>query len=65
MKTSVILAGKCDSHGHSATSFSEDVVLADTSYKVLLGFIILQLEDGLTSFNQDNSANFFGEKDVQ
>ena len=35
--TSVILAGKRDScHGHSTTSFCKNVVLADTSYKVLL-----------------------------
>ena len=28
-------------------------------------FCYLRLGDSLTSFNQDNSANFFGEKDVQ
>ena len=28
-------------------------------------FYYLRLGDSLTSFNQDNSANFFGEKDVQ
>ena len=27
-------------------------------------FIILRLGDSLSSFNQDNSTNFFGEKDV-
>ena len=30
-----------------------------------LGLIILRLQDSLTSFNKDNSANFLGEKDVQ
>ena len=30
-----------------------------------MGFIILRLGDSLTSFTQDNSANCFGEKDVQ
>ena len=39
-------------------------MLADKSYKVLK-VIILRLEQRLTSFNQDNSANFLGEKDVQ
>ena len=37
-------------------------------YKLLsiIGFTILQLGDNLTSFNyKDNSANFFGQKDVQ
>ena len=35
MRTNVILAGKCDSHGHSTTSFSENVVVAKTSYQML------------------------------
>ena len=33
--TSVILAGKRVSHRHSTTNFSENVVVAETSYKVL------------------------------
>ena len=33
--TWVILAGKRDSRRHSTTSFSENVVLANTGYKVL------------------------------
>ena len=36
--------------------------LEDTSYK---GFIIVQLGDSLTSYNQHNSANFGGAKEVQ
>ena len=58
------MAGKYDSHRHSATSFSENVVLVDTSYEVsqvLFSFLFL-LGDGLTSFNLDKSANFFGVK---
>ena len=31
----VILAGKCDSHCRSTTSFSENVVMAGTSYEIL------------------------------
>ena len=34
-RTSVILAGKRDSRRHSTTSFSESVVVAETSYQVL------------------------------
>ena len=33
--TSVILAGKRDSHRHSTTSFSEKVVVAEASYQML------------------------------
>ena len=32
-RTSVILAGKRDSRRHSTTSFSESVVVAETSYQ--------------------------------
>ena len=35
----------------------ESVLFADTS---VIGFIGLRLGDSLTSFNKDNSANFFG-----
>ena len=35
MRTNVILAGKCDTHRHSTTSFSENVVVAKTSYHML------------------------------
>ena len=33
-RTNVILAGKCDDHRHSSTSFSENVVVAKTSYQM-------------------------------
>ena len=33
--TSVILAGKRDSRRHSTTSFSENVVMAETNYQML------------------------------
>ena len=32
-RTGVILAGKCDSHRHSTTGFSENVEVAETSYR--------------------------------
>ena len=38
VRTNVILAGKCDSHRshrHSTTSFSENAVVAKTSYQML------------------------------
>ena len=34
-RTNVILAGKCDDHRHSSTSFSENVVVAKTRYQLL------------------------------
>ena len=34
--TSVILAGKCGSRRHSTASFSENVVVAKTSYQMLV-----------------------------
>ena len=33
--TNVILAGKCNSRRHATTSFSENVVVAGTSYQIL------------------------------
>ena len=59
---SVILAGKRGSRRHSTTSFSESVVEAGTTYQLLRSFSILQSGEGSTSFNNDNSANFSGEK---
>ena len=63
---SVILAGKRGSRRHSTTSFSESVVVAGTSYQISVSnvrsFSILQSGEGSTSFNNDNSANFSGEK---
>ena len=60
--TSVILAGKRDHRRHSTTSFSEEVVVAGTSYQMLESFSILLSGEGLTSCSIDNPANFFGEK---
>ena len=60
--TSVILAGKRDSRRHSTTSFSEEVVVAGTSYQMLESFSILVSGEGLTSCSINNPANFFGEK---
>ena len=41
-------------------SFSENVVVTETSLSAIRSFIILRSGKGLTSFNEDNSANFSG-----
>ena len=60
------MAGKRGSRRHSTTSFSESVVVAGTSYQISVSnvrsFSILQSGEGSTSFNNDNGANFSGEK---
>ena len=60
------MAGKSGSRRHSTTSFSESVVVAGTSYQISVSNVrslsILQSGEGSTSFNNDNSANFSGEK---
>ena len=38
-RTNAILAGKCDSHRHSTTSFRENVVVTKTSHQ-LLGILL-------------------------
>ena len=58
---SVILAGKRDSRRHSSMSFSENVVVSETSYQ-MLEVLSLWPGEGLTSFNKNNSANLSGEK---
>ena len=62
--TNVILAGKREG-SYSTTSFSLNVVVAETSCQILDRFIILRSREGVTSFNKDNSANFSGESKVQ
>ena len=64
MQTSVILAGKSDSHCHSTTGFSKNVVVAGTSYqnKNVRSFIILLSGEGSASFSINNWTNFFGKK---
>ena len=47
------------------TSFGKNVMLVEHKLLSIICFTILRLGDNLTSFNKDNSANFFGEKDVQ
>ena len=59
-RTKVILAGKCGSRFHSTTSFSENVIVAEKSYKMLESFF--DRERAVTSFTTDRSANFLGEK---
>ena len=58
---SVILAGKHDSRRHSTAGFSENVVVAGTSYQMCEVFIILRSREGLTSFSMNNRANVFSE----
>ena len=43
-------------------SFSENinVVVTETSLSTIRSFIVLRSGKGLTSFNEDNSANFSG-----
>ena len=50
------MAGKRHSCGHSTMSFSENVVVTETSYQML------EEEEGLTSFNEDRSTNVSVEK---
>ena len=51
-----------DSRRHSTSSFSENVVVVETTYQILeVVFLHLRLGDGLTSFIENNSANFSGE----
>ena len=52
---SVILARKHDSRRHSSMSFSENVVVSETSYQ-MLEVLSLWLREGLTSFNKDKGA---------
>ena len=47
------------------TSFGKNVMLVEHKLLSIICFTILRLGDNLTSFNKDNSANFFGQKDVQ
>ena len=62
-----ILAGRRGSCRHSTTSFSENVVVVEMSYQKLevLLFCYRESREGLTTFNIDNSAIFFNEKEVR
>ena len=61
VRTNVILAGKCDSHRHSSTSFSENVVVAKTSYQMLQILSFIDRERAF-SFKGNKRSNFRGEK---
>ena len=56
------MAGKHGSRRHSITSFSQRVLVAGGGLSNVRSFSILQSGEGSTSFNNDNSANFPGEK---
>ena len=45
-RTNVILAGKCDSHRHSTTGFTKNVVVAKIGYQML----------GILSFSDRETA---------
>ena len=53
---SVILAGKRDSRRRSTTSFSENVVVAETSYQMLevLSFCDLRYKGNSAHFSSEN-----------
>ena len=63
-RASVILAGKRGSRRHSTTSFSENVMLADTSDKVLEVLLFCGWEIAYSPFNQDNSALFWRKRNT-
>ena len=54
--------GKCVSRRHSPTVFGENVVVAKIRLPNVKSLIILRLREGLTSFNKNDRANFFGAK---
>ena len=54
--------GKRESHRHSTTGFSENVVVGGNKLPNVRSFIILQSGEGLTV---NNRANFFSEKKVK
>ena len=56
------MAGKHGSRRHSTTSCSQRVVVAGGGLSNVRSFSILLSGEGSTSFNNDNSANFSGEK---
>ena len=53
-----MLAGKRGSCRHSITSFNENIEVAGTSFQMLE--VVACWNQVLTSFNDDNSANFSG-----
>ena len=57
MRTSVFLAGKRDCRRHSTTSFRENIVVAEKRYQMLEVLSFCD-QEGLTSLNGNNSANF-------
>ena len=61
-RTHVILAGKSASRRHSTTSFSENVLVAKTSYQMLGILSFSDCGEGFTSFNGNERTNFCGEK---
>ena len=64
-RTSVILAENEKVVVILIRVFARNVgVVAETSYEIR-GFVILRPEEGLTSFNKANSANFSGGKKVK
>ena len=58
-RTNVILAGKCDSHRYSSTSFSENVVVAKTSYQ-MFGILSFCYRESIN--NRTNNNTFWWNK---
>ena len=56
------MAGKLGSRHHPTTILQDFAKVAGTSYQMLEVFIIKQSGEVLTSFSNDNSANFSGDE---
>ena len=54
--------GRRISRRHSPSVFGENVVVAKIRLPNVKSLIILRLREGLTSFNNNDRANFFGAK---
>ena len=58
----VILAGKCDSHRYSITGFSENIVVAKTSYQMLGILSFSDREWALTPSTEKGGLTFVVKK---
>ena len=62
MWANVILAGKCDSHHNSTTSFSENVVVKKTSYQMLGILSFSNIGTGLYLIQHQGVGSWEGEE---
>ena len=61
-RTNVILAGRCGSRRQSTTSFSENVVVAGTSYPMLEILLVSDQKRASSPSTEISELNFGGEK---